>query len=79
MDEIEVLAVWHLSRKAKNRIREMWVHPVNKGRGVKGTYRYTFLYKELRDDSSNFFNYFRKSPYSFEELLVKIWQPLGST
>ena len=30
MDEIEFLAVWYLSRKAKNCIREMWVHPVNK-------------------------------------------------
>jgi hypothetical protein len=67
MDETEVLAVWCLARKAKKCNRKLWVHPINQGRGEKVAY--TLLYKELMDDSTEFFNYFRMTPSSFEELM----------
>lgn len=71
MDEAEVLAVWYLARKANKKCnRKLWVHPINQGRGEKGAY--TLLYKELMDDCTKFFNYFRMTPSSFEELLEKV-------
>jgi hypothetical protein len=70
MDETEVLAVWYLARKAKKCNRKLWVHPINQGRGEKGAY--TLLYKELMDDSTKFFNYFRMTSSSFEVLLEKV-------
>jgi len=71
MDEAEVLAVWYLARKANKKCnRKLWVHPINQGRGEKGAY--TLLYKELMDDCTKFFNYFRMTPSSFDELLEKV-------
>jgi hypothetical protein len=74
MDETEVLAVWYLARKAKKCNRKLWVHPINQGCGEKDAY--TLLYKELMDDSTKFFNYFRMTPSSFEELLEKVQSPI---
>jgi hypothetical protein len=74
MDEAEVLAVWYLARKANKKCnRKLCVHPINQGRGKKGAY--TLLYKELMEDCTKFFNYFRMTP-SFEELLKKVWSSI---
>jgi hypothetical protein len=56
-----------LLRFRKKRKREYWVHPIYSERLLKGKF-YT-LYHELRQYSSNFFNYCRMSVDSFDELL----------
>lgn len=53
-----------LKRKRKNRL--IWVHPINKRREEVGAF-YT-LFPDLRNDEEKFFNYFRMSISSFDEL-----------
>jgi hypothetical protein len=53
--------------KKKNRSSRWRVHPVNSERYIQGQF-YT-LYCRLREDSDKFFNYFRMSAASFDELL----------
>jgi hypothetical protein len=67
MDVEEIIMLWYLLKKKKiKRKRAMWVHPIVELREAKGTF--TLLYEELLQDSSKFFNYFRMSIKSFEEL-----------
>ena len=44
-----------------------WVHSANVARPVVGAF--VTLYEELRRDTKKFFNYFRMSKESFDELL----------
>ncbi|GBN50382.1 hypothetical protein AVEN_124460-1 [Araneus ventricosus] len=53
-----------MKRKRKNRL--IWVHPINERREEFGAF-YT-LFEELRNDDTKFFNYFRMSMTSFDEL-----------
>jgi hypothetical protein len=46
----------------------VWVHPINSERLYIHGQSYT-LYPRLKEDSDKFFNYFRKSAASFDELL----------
>ena len=46
--------------------RTYWVHPINEKTEQAGTF-HTFL-EELRNDENKFFNYFRMSIPSFDEL-----------
>ncbi|KAK0170576.1 hypothetical protein PV328_008413 [Microctonus aethiopoides] len=55
--------------KEKNKPeKKLWVHPINSARHQYGHYH--TLYKELRKDKMKFFNYFRMSTTSFDELLL---------
>lgn len=47
-----------------------WVHPAWKKRGTEG--EFITLYKELVDDATKFYEYFRMSEYSFNLLLCKL-------
>lgn len=47
--------------------RQLWVHPINSERQSHG--HFFQLYKQLRKDNVKFFNYFRMSISSFDELL----------
>lgn len=47
--------------------RNVWVHTAWKKRDFEG--EFTTLYKELVDDESKFYQYFRMTMYSFNKLL----------
>lgn len=73
MDSDEVFSfssLTYLYLKQKRTKREHWVHPINCERYTNG--HYVKLYYKLREDSSKFFNYFRMSVRSFDELLLCI-------
>lgn len=50
--------------------RKYWIHPINQCREEMGTF-YT-IFEELRRDGSKFFNFFRMSTASFDELHEKL-------
>lgn len=50
--------------------KRMWVHKAWKKRPTEG--EFSTLYKELMDDGTKFFEYFRLSEYSFNLLLSKL-------
>lgn len=54
--------------------RRKWVHEAWKKRGSEG--EFATLYKELIDDGTKFFEYFRMSENCFNILLSKIEVPL---
>ena len=68
------IAMFLLYRRYKRRKcqahRRYWVDPINEKRLRLGV-TYTFFY-ELRESEKKFFNYFRMSVHSFDELLVKV-------
>lgn len=67
MDRAKIAAVWlYYRRKKRRRDRLHWVHPINERREQVGLF-YT-LFEDLRNDESKFFNYFRMSIASFDEL-----------
>ncbi|KDR11617.1 hypothetical protein L798_13943 [Zootermopsis nevadensis] len=57
-------------KKSKRGNRMYWVHPINQRRVEIGVF-YT-LFEELRRDENNFFNYFRMSISSIDELLGRL-------
>jgi hypothetical protein len=66
LGEEVVLVVLALQKRRKRRSRRVWVHPIVSARLTHGSF-YT-LYRELKEDNKNFFNYFRMSIASFDEL-----------
>ena len=54
----------------KRRQRRWDVHPINSARILKGAYH--TLHEELRLDTEKFFNYYRMSTGSFDELCEKL-------
>ena len=68
MDRNSITALFLLYCRRKLRRNKLhWVHPIiQKKREEFGAF-YT-LFGELRDDANMFFNYFRKSVSSFDEL-----------
>lgn len=72
MNRQRVIALWILHRRRKRRRyhRKHWVHPINQMREEVGAF-YT-LFDELRCDENKFFNYFRMSVSSFDELLDRL-------
>lgn len=48
-------------------VRKYWVHPMNKDREVSG--RFSKFYNDIRQFSPKFFEYYRISISSFDELL----------
>lgn len=70
MCEFSYLVVKYLKNKKKCSNRKWWVHPINSERHLRGHF-YT-LYARLKADEDKFFNYFRMSIKSFDELLYSI-------
>lgn len=70
MELEEVTCLWLLYRRYKarrRRQRRWWVHPVIDDRLTIGSF--VTLYPKLREHPNKFFNYFRMSVTSFDELL----------
>ena len=74
MDSFEgnALFILLLLRRIRRRRRQraIWMHPLTTQRISVGQY-YTIMY-ELRQDTEKFFNYFRMSQNTFDELLSVI-------
>lgn len=72
MNRKKICALWllHRRRKRVTRNRLFWVHPINQRREEVGLF-YT-LFEDLRNDQNKFFNYFRMSIPSFDELHRKL-------
>jgi len=70
MSRKRIIAMWLLYRRLqlrrKQRVRKYWVHPINERRNVMGTFN--SLFEDLLADENKFFNYFRMSISSFDEL-----------
>lgn len=70
MSRERIIAMWLLYRRLrlrrKQRVRKYWVHPINERRNVMGTFN--SLFEDLLADDNKFFNYFRMSISSFDEL-----------
>lgn len=54
--------------------RKYWVHPYVSARALQGAFARDFM--DLRGDEVKFFNYFRMSQKSFDELHVKLSESL---
>lgn len=71
MDEIDAVCLWAVHRRIRRRRqkeeRKYWVHPILKTR--LSSSQYITLYPKLKDHDEKFFNYFRMSIKSFDELL----------
>ncbi|XP_050545824.1 uncharacterized protein LOC126908041 isoform X2 [Daktulosphaira vitifoliae] len=74
MDDLDtaifVYSAIRVLRKKKRVNRKWWVHPINSERLLNGAF-YN-LYNLLRADNAKFFNYFRMSPSTFDELFNNI-------
>ncbi|XP_068082561.1 uncharacterized protein [Anabrus simplex] len=68
MDHSRIIAMWLLYRRYRKnkRNRIHWVHPINEKREESGLF-YT-LFEDLRKDGKKFFNYFRMSISTFDDL-----------
>lgn len=71
MDVSDAVCLWVVYRRMRRRKqkeeRKYWVHPILKTR-LSSSY-YITLYPKLRDHDKQFFNYFRMSIKSFDDLL----------
>ncbi|KAL4112615.1 hypothetical protein QTP88_016366 [Uroleucon formosanum] len=71
MDEIDAVCLWavhqRIRRRRQKEERKYWVHPILKTR--LSSSQYITLYPKLRDHDEKFFNYFRMSIESFDDLL----------
>jgi hypothetical protein len=75
MDRDSVIALLWLYRRRKRRRNGLhWVHPVMQKREEFGAF-YT-LFSALRDDANNFFNYFRMSVPSVDEMPRRLKESL---
>jgi hypothetical protein len=73
MDMGEAVCLWILYRRMKRRrqrYRKYWVYPILRNRLT--TNLYVTLYPSLRNYETKFFNYFRMSIKSFDNLLELI-------
>ena len=61
-------------KKERKIKRRFWVHPILESRISEGEYH--TLYPPLIDDETKFYNYFRMSIGTFEEILSKIQHEL---
>ena len=68
-DRLRLLYLLHLRKKKRHR-RRLWIHPLIAERSKTGAFN--TLFHELRQDNMKFFNYFRMSITTFDELLNKL-------
>ena len=74
MDRNSITALFLLyCRRKRRRNRLHWVHPIIQKREEFGAF-YTLF--ELRDDANKFFNYFRMSVSSFDEMHRRLKESL---
>ncbi|CAH1998914.1 unnamed protein product [Acanthoscelides obtectus] len=78
MNRAKIVACWliYRRRKRQKRNRLHWVHPINERREETGLFH--TLFEDLRNDEKKFFNYFRMSMASFDELHDKLKNVLRS-
>ena len=74
MDRNSIIALFLYRRRKRRRNRLHWVHPIIQKREEFGAF-YT-LFGELRDDANKFFNYFRMSVSSFNEMHRRLKESL---
>ncbi|KAL4152994.1 hypothetical protein QTP88_000827 [Uroleucon formosanum] len=71
MDVVDAVCLWvvhrRIRRQRQKKERKYWVHPILKTRLSFSLY--ITLYPKLRDHDVKFFNYFRMSIKSFDDLL----------
>jgi len=71
MDVVDAVCLWvvhrRIRRQRQKRERKYWVHPILKTRLSFSLY--ITLYPKLREHDDKFFNYFRMSIKSFDDLL----------
>lgn len=71
MDVSDAVCLWvtyqRMRRRRQKEKRKYWVHPILKTR--LSSSHYISLYPKLRYHEENFFNYFRMSIKSFDDLL----------
>ena len=72
-DRLRLLYLLHLRKKKRHR-RRLWIHPLIAERSKTGAFN--TLFHELRQDNMKFFNYFRMSITTFDELLNSHAQPI---
>jgi hypothetical protein len=71
MDDDEALVVmWYFLKRRRKQVkkRKYWVHTILAERFTQGTFQ--TLIDELKSDETKFFNYFRMSMTSFDDLLA---------
>lgn len=70
--DVNTLAIfyWYNRRRRRNKHRSCWVHPIVSDRFRFGTFQ--TLMNQLRMDESKFFNYFRMSCNTFNDLLRRV-------
>lgn len=68
LQQLLALLLYRRRKKRQRKNRLIWIHPINLRRKEVGAF-YT-LFEDLRNDDAKFFNYFRMSIKSFDELLV---------
>ncbi|GBN86322.1 hypothetical protein AVEN_188555-1 [Araneus ventricosus] len=72
MNPKRIAAMWLLYRRLRRRRikRNYWVHPINQKREQIGIFH--TLLKELQKDENKFFNFFRMTIPSFNELYQRL-------
>jgi hypothetical protein len=69
--KMDTCVIYFVYRRIAGKRRKSWaVHPINSAKFVDGAFRN--LYEKLRDVKDKFFNDFRMSIASFDELMIKI-------
>lgn len=68
LDDIELVCVALALDTSKKRKRVHWVHPLNSHRLSLG--EFNCLYSNIRQHPDRFFNYYRMSVKSFDELVI---------
>nr|CAH7753037.1 unnamed protein product [Callosobruchus chinensis] len=66
----KIIAVTRLIQRRREKQKRLWVHPIVSERLLVGAF--VTLYSKLREDEIKFFNYFRMSIKSFDELHHKL-------
>lgn len=66
-EEEALLLLLLRKRKRRRRVRTLWIHPLLSFRRQEG--HFYNLFGKLKEDENKFFNYFRMSISSFNELL----------
>ena len=67
---ISTYILYKRHQKKKNKKKKLWIHPILENRKEKGAF--ANLVKELQDDDTKFFNYYRMSKSSYKELLGRL-------
>lgn len=68
---ILISALYHNNQKRRaSRKGKLFMHPITSERLLSGAF--VTLYSQLREDENKFFNYFRMSISTFDELIFKL-------